>query len=266
MRRLARFSAGRSWPSLVCLALLACAAPAERRAPPTAEPVPRFELHPTSSDRLPGWRVDDPREALAAFRRSCARLAQQDAALPMGPDPLFGQIGDWQAVCIEAAAFAGSSADQARAFIEDRFSPYLVADGANPEGLFTGYYEPLLNGSREFGGRYTVPLYRPPDDLLRIDLGRFNPAMRSTVASPAASSSPTTPAATSIPAPLPVAASSCSGSTIRSTSSFCRCRAPAGCASMTARSSGLATPVRTALPIGRSDATWSRSARSTSRT
>jgi membrane-bound lytic murein transglycosylase A len=177
MRRLARFSAGRSWPSLVCLALLACAAPAERRAPPTAEPVPRFELHPTSSDRLPGWRVDDPREALAAFRRSCARLAQQDAALPMGPDPLFGQIGDWQAVCIEAAAFAGSSADQARAFIEDRFSPYLVADGANPEGLFTGYYEPLLNGSREFGGRYTVPLYRPPDDLLRIDLGRFNPEL-----------------------------------------------------------------------------------------
>jgi peptidoglycan lytic transglycosylase A len=176
MHQLARFLAGhRSWPSLVCLALLACAATPER--PPPAPEEPRFELYPASFDQLPGWRADDPREALDAFRRSCARLAQQDTALPMGPDPLFGQVGDWQSVCTGAAAVAGSSADRARAFLEDRFAPYLVADGANPEGLFTGYYEPLLNGSRAFGGSYTVPLYRPPDDLLRIDLGRFNPEL-----------------------------------------------------------------------------------------
>jgi membrane-bound lytic murein transglycosylase A len=43
--------------------------------------------------------------------------------------------------------------------------------------LFTGYYEPLLHGSRTFGYPYTEPLYRPPDDLLRIDLGRFNPEL-----------------------------------------------------------------------------------------
>jgi membrane-bound lytic murein transglycosylase A len=52
-----------------------------------------------------------------------------------------------------------------------------VLDGSNPEGLFTGYYEPLLNGSRRFGRPYTVPLYRPPADLLHIDLGRFNPTL-----------------------------------------------------------------------------------------
>ena len=176
MRQLARFLAGhRSWPSLVCLALLACAAEPERPEPP--EPLPRFELRPISFEQLAGWRADDPREALDAFRRSCAKLAQRDAATPLGPDPLFGQVGDWQPVCTDAAAIAGSSADQARAFVEDRFSPYLVVDGDNPEGLFTGYYEPLLNGSRQFGGPYTVPLYRPPDDLLRIDLGRFNPEL-----------------------------------------------------------------------------------------
>ena len=126
---------------------------------------------------MSGWGADDPREALAAFRRSCVKLAEQEAATALAAEPLFGQAGDWQSVCADAAAVAGSSADQARAFVEDRFTPYLVADGADPEGLFTGYYEPLLNGSRHFGGPYTVPLYRPPADLLRIDLGRFNPEL-----------------------------------------------------------------------------------------
>jgi membrane-bound lytic murein transglycosylase A len=70
---------------------------------------------------------------------------------------------------------AEGSADQARDFFEDHFSPYLVVDGDNPDGLFTGYYEPLLFGSRRFGGAYTVPIYRPPDDLVQVDLARFNP-------------------------------------------------------------------------------------------
>jgi membrane-bound lytic murein transglycosylase A len=174
MRQPARFLAGRrAWPSLICLALLACAAEPKQPELPQA---PRFELRPISFDELPGWALDDPREALDAFRRSCVKLVQRAAATPVAADPLFGEVGDWYGVCAEAAG-AGSSADQARAFVEDRFSPYLVLDGSNPEGLFTGYYEPLLNGSRRFGGPYTVPLYRPPADLLRIDLGRFNPEL-----------------------------------------------------------------------------------------
>ena len=175
MRQPARFLAGRrAWPSLVCIALAACAAQPEPPGP--AEP-PRLELRPTSFEQMTGWAADDPREALAAFRRSCVKLAEQEAAAALAAEPLFGQIGDWQSVCAEAAAVAGSSADQARAFVEDRFTPYLVANGADPEGLFTGYYEPLLNGSRHFGDPYTVPLYRLPNDLLRIDLGRFNPEL-----------------------------------------------------------------------------------------
>jgi membrane-bound lytic murein transglycosylase A len=126
---------------------------------------------------MTGWGADDPREALSAFRRSCVKLTQEDAAAALAADPVFGRIGDWQSMCAAAAAVGESSADQARAFVEERFTPYLVANGADPEGLFTGYYEPLLNGSRNFGGPYTVPLYRPPDDLLRIDLGRFNPEL-----------------------------------------------------------------------------------------
>ena len=178
MRHVVRLLAGRHpWLLLSCLGLLACAAQPERREAPGPEPAPRFELQPIAFEQLPGWGLDDPREALGAFARSCAKLAQRDAAAPMAGDPLFGQVGDWSAACAEATAAAKSSPAQARAFVEDRFSPYLVLDGSNPEGLFTGYYEPLLNGSRRFGRPYTVPLYRPPADLLHIDLGRFNPAL-----------------------------------------------------------------------------------------
>jgi membrane-bound lytic murein transglycosylase A len=176
MRGVVRLLAGRRpWPLLGCLALLACAAEPDR--PEVSGLAPRFELRPIAFEQLPGWGADDPREALSAFQRSCQPLAGRDAGTPFGANPLFGTVGDWQRICLDTAAAAAGSADQARALVEERFSPYLVLDGDDPEGLFTGYYEPLLHGSRTFGHPYTVPLYRPPDDLLRIDLGRFNPEL-----------------------------------------------------------------------------------------
>jgi membrane-bound lytic murein transglycosylase A len=175
MRAMPRLLAGRhAWPLLACVGLLACAVEPGRPTPPP-EPVPRFELRPVGFDQLVGWQTEDPREALSAFRRSCEPLAKRDADTPLGAHPLFGTVGDWQAICADAVAAATGSADRARAVVEERFSPYLVLDGDDPEGLFTGYFEPLLYGSRTFGAPYTVPLYRPPDDLLRVDLGRFNP-------------------------------------------------------------------------------------------
>ena len=52
----------------------------------------------------------------------------------------------WRRVCEQAK---GSSADHARQFFETRLKPYaiLAADG-KADGLVTGYYEPLLRGSR----------------------------------------------------------------------------------------------------------------------
>ena len=41
------------------------------------------------------------------------------------------------------------------------------------EGLFTGYYEPELAGSRQRSDEYGVPLYRRPADLVMVDLGEF---------------------------------------------------------------------------------------------
>jgi membrane-bound lytic murein transglycosylase A len=176
MRGVVRLLAGRrSWALLGCLGLLACAAQPKR--PEAPAPAARFELRPLAFEQLRGWAADDPRDALHAFDRSCQPLALRDPDTPLGVDPLFGTVGDWQRICADVASVAAGSAVRARAFVEERFLPYLVIDGNDPEGLFTGYYEPLLNGSRTFGHPYTVPLHRAPDDLLRLDLGRFNPEL-----------------------------------------------------------------------------------------
>src|SRR6185295_7912284 len=43
--------------------------------------------------------------------------------------------------------------------------------------LFTGYYEPLLRGSRSRHGRYQTPIYALPPDLISVDLGKFRPEL-----------------------------------------------------------------------------------------
>ena len=143
---------------------------------PPVPPVPTLTLEPVGFDRLKGWGADDPSDSLVAFRRSCSVLRSHAPSEPMAPDPAFGQISDWLPACTAADATASlASAASARRFFETWFQFYRVSDHGNQDGLFTGYYEPVLYGSRHPDGRYRVPLHAPPPDLLRIDLGRFNP-------------------------------------------------------------------------------------------
>ncbi len=53
----------------------------------------------------------------------------------------------------------------------------IAADGRDT-GTITGYYEPLLAGSRARSQRYGVPLYAPPDDLLTVDLSDLYPELK----------------------------------------------------------------------------------------
>ena len=135
----------------------------------------RLDLDPVSFDALPGWRDGRQGEALVAFRRSCARLASRPDHDPLGADALAGTAGDWRAPCAAAPA-AGDA--RARAFFERWFVPFGASDRGAREGLFTGYYEPLLAGARRRGGRYTVPIYGRPSDLVTVDLGLFRPDQR----------------------------------------------------------------------------------------
>ncbi len=156
--------------------------PAERPvAPPpeAAAPAPGVERLRLTAGRLaelPGWADDAVAEALPALRRSCERLLRLPAARPIGPGAIAGTAADWQAPCRDLAerGEAGEAGEtEARRFLEEWFAPFLIADGDDPDGLFTGYYEAELRGARSPDQRYHVPLYRRPPSLISVDLGQF---------------------------------------------------------------------------------------------
>lgn len=112
--------------------------------------------------QLPGWNADTHDEAWRAFMASCGVLRRQST---------------WQAVCSAAEARGRESA---RAFFETRFAAWRrVDERAQPlAGLITGYYEPLLAGSRTRKAPFVHPVYAAPEDLLTIDLGDLRPDLK----------------------------------------------------------------------------------------
>lgn len=143
-------------------------APAETPQAPSdtkTAPLTTDWLKPASWADLPGWTADDLAAAWPAWRQSCTAVQRQSA---------------WRDACAEAATMSSPTQEQVRAYFEARFTPYQVqqADGQT-EGLVTGYYEPLLRGSRVPTAVYRYPLRAAPDDLLTVDLGTLYPELKS---------------------------------------------------------------------------------------
>ena len=136
-------------------------------------PTTALQFAPVSFADLPGWSANDPRNALAAFRRSCAVLNARSGTKNMGGAGYAGTAGDWQAVCAAVPADAGSAA-AARVFFVRWFTPVQVSAGDAADGIFTGYYEPELRGSRTKHGAYQTPVYGLPGDVITVDLGLFH--------------------------------------------------------------------------------------------
>jgi membrane-bound lytic murein transglycosylase A len=125
-------------------------------------------LRATAFTELPGWSNDAQQDAWPSFTASCAALLARPAS-----------AATWSGVCTSASAIDGRDPLAVRAFFEQQFSAYQVI-GAEGEakGLVTGYYEPLLHGSRQRDERHRQPLYAPPDDLLTVDLAELYPELK----------------------------------------------------------------------------------------
>ena len=153
---------------LAFLALAAGCQTVPPTAPPAATaPAAHARFVPAAWSDLPGWSDDPVAAAWPAFVAGCRALAARPQA----------QV--WQAACAAGERVDGTSDGAVRAFFAEHFSPYrIVAEDGGDVGLVTGYYEPLLAGSRTPTAEYAIALYGTPDDLLVVDLASLYPELR----------------------------------------------------------------------------------------
>jgi membrane-bound lytic murein transglycosylase A len=112
-----------------------------------------------------GWANENHTPALEAFLQSCNALKEQPS---------------WNVACEAANQLTQKNdATAVSRFFEAHFVPHQVVNGdGSTSGTITGYYEPLLNGSRTPTERYRYPLYTPPDDMITVDLAEVHPDLK----------------------------------------------------------------------------------------
>lgn len=146
----------------------ACPAPAPCPAcpacPAAKAPAEAARYEPRTYADLPGWSRGGQAQALRAFLEGCPRLPQSS--------PL-------RRPCEAAGAVPPGNDAAARSWMENAFSPYaVIAPDESSEGLITGYYEPILPGSRVRSARYSHPVHGAPEDLVTVDLSAVAPETR----------------------------------------------------------------------------------------
>ncbi|MFT3734637.1 MAG: MltA domain-containing protein [Rhodocyclaceae bacterium] len=150
--------------------------PALACPPPTAAPVcqpeppkppPAAPWRAAEWDALPGWQSDDLAQTWPALLSSC-RVLKGDMQKA------------WGATCA-AAAQLGATASTAsiRDFLQTQLAPWqLINADASETGLITGYYEPLIRGSRSATAKYATPVLGVPEDLIVVNLGELYPELK----------------------------------------------------------------------------------------
>ncbi len=122
------------------------------------------QYEPVDWADLDGWNSDDHVAAFAAFVTSCRTLdakhhnRERDLLTPI---PLA--LKD---ICQRAKEALPLDEAGARQFFEDNFRPILINKLGDTTGFLTGYYEPIIDGSRVPTGQFSAPLYRRPPNLV----------------------------------------------------------------------------------------------------
>ena len=146
--------------------LAACQTVPPQEPPPPAGK-PSLDFLPADWADLPDWMAQELPASWPALQQSCSALRLKT---------------NWLPICAAAKDIAPDDAMAQRTFYETWFTPYKVLnpDGSDT-GLITGYYEPLLLGSRKRSTRFAYPLYAPPDDMLEVDMSELYPQFRGNI-------------------------------------------------------------------------------------
>lgn len=126
-------------------------------------------LKPAQWEDIDGLQADNISLAWPAWMQSCSTLINKPV---------------WQKACSAAtqlnSQFAGKpNAGTVQAYFKQYFTVYKTTnvDGSD-NGLITGYYEPLLKGSRSKSAQYPYPLYASPSDLITVELDSLFPELK----------------------------------------------------------------------------------------
>jgi membrane-bound lytic murein transglycosylase A len=119
-------------------------------------------LEPIDWNALDGWAADDHAAAFATFLTSCRPLLRT-ARAEGETRPMYFAL---MQVCRRALAAGRLTREQAQMFFEHNFRPLRIAKLGDGAGFLTGYYEPIVDGSRFPTGIFKVPIYRRPRDLV----------------------------------------------------------------------------------------------------
>lgn len=120
---------------------------------------------PVSFTAVPGWSRDDVAESWEAFRRSCSVLGGKPA---------------WAAPCAASRKISATDRTAIRQFFEENFTVYQISNvDRTSRGVLTGYYEPVMRGSRRYEPPYVYPVYGVPRDMLFLDSRKLPPGARS---------------------------------------------------------------------------------------
>src|SRR5258708_26819318 len=131
------------------------------RSAPEPLRIPDAALEPTGWGELDGWSGDDHASAFATFQASCRPIVRSQ---PVNDGrPVRAAL---QTVCARAVKTGPLGSTAARQFFEANFLPIRIRKLGDAAGFLTGYYEPIVDGSRFPTRAFTVPLYRRPPDLL----------------------------------------------------------------------------------------------------
>jgi membrane-bound lytic murein transglycosylase A len=131
-------------------------------------------LKPAKWEDVDGLSEDDMSAAWPAWLQSCSTLKNKTQK-----NNTQSNQQSWQAVCSAANALNKPDKKAAQTYFMQYFNVYSAnnQDETNT-GLITGYYQPLLRGSRTKSSQYPHPLYKQPADLITVDLGEAYPELK----------------------------------------------------------------------------------------
>jgi peptidoglycan lytic transglycosylase A len=123
------------------------------------------QLETVSWSELNGWTADNHIVAFATFLNSCQTIVRGTPPSRAG-QPFYAAL---QSVCRRALVAQPRDSMAARIFFEQNFRPMRIAPLGENSGLVTGYYEPIIAGSRVASSKFNVPVYRTPPELAQRD-------------------------------------------------------------------------------------------------